>query len=700
MRSIERIAMLLGILVCVCGLCACNGKKREVDNKDKEADLVYPAKNISAFCTDEEGNLYACDGETGSLCVFDKDGVQVEHVNIKPMEYHGLCYVDGVLYATASEFVGETELSGMCLVKLSMEDGSQTVLYENPNAWTSRRLAYGNGHLYFLVLEAMDLAEAALLSDPTGEYYYSGERLLGYSIESKEVKELSVERIVAFAKRDDTTLWVYAYDMDCGKYYYATYEPAADMMGEKGYVGDSANVLITTFAYDETEDKLLYADEFKSAVVAMEPGDLNSQSSFYQTEAGLSYDNELYCQDGCSYFLINGKVHRIKNSNYIKDYEPLRIYYSSHEYKIPEGTGFEINMVEVDEETMAMSMMAGDGDYDFLLLSTESPVAEQIRRVGAYEPLNKVPGVEKYLNESFAFIKEAATDDNGAVWMLPCDISCEVLVYNPELCLTYGIDFEKEYSNEALLKAQRVLEEAERNGNPSYYNYYFLRDRYRQMELYLADYAVVNGNACFNTELFRKYSKLYLDAKDQTGNEAFRYAWVSPGVPVYGATDEEVEEYYASYYSKVAFASMDKLNLALEYSSRIGGESYGILDYDFFRAKAMPSLEENKPAKNPASAFILVLNPKSVHLSEAKEFLSVLTERMNGEESIYRTRELEGEYSALEQKVHEIYSNSRIVYSYPDDVFWDEYLKYLNGEKVLDEVISELERKLNLYLKE
>lgn len=95
-----------------------------------------------------------------------------------------------------------------------------------------------------------------------------------------------------------------------------------------------------------------------------------------------------------------------------------------------------------------------------------------------------------------------------------------------------------------------------------------------------------------------------------------------------------------------------------------------------------------------------MLNPKSKHLEEAKEYLSVLAERLGSEESIYRTKELGGTYNAFEQSVHALYGNARIVFSYPDDVFWKEYTKYLQGEKTLDEVIPELERKLNIYLKE
>ena len=369
---------------------------------------------------------------------------------------------------------------------------------------------------------------------------------------------------------------------------------------------------------------------------------------------------------------------------------------------MPEGTGFEINMVEVDEETMAMSMMAGDGDYDFLLLSTDSPVAEQIRRVGAYEPLNRVDGVGEYLQESFAFMEAAATDENGAIWMLPCDISCDVLVYNPELCKAYGADLETEYSNEALWKLQQTLEKAEESGEPSYYSYSFLRDRFRVTGRYLADYAVVNGKANFDTPLFRKYSQWYKEENFREKDGVYRYARLNPGAeaPSYNSTEEEVAVYFEDYFSQVAFVATDKHTLSQEYSVNIDGGSYGFLDYDFFSVKPMPALEGGEFGSQLASAYILVLNPNSTHLAEAKEFLTVLTERLNAEESIYRTKELQREYNALERKVHDIYAEARIVFAYPDDVFEEEYLKYINGKKSLDEVIPELERKLNLYLKE
>lgn len=698
----KRVPVYIVLVFCVLGLFGCK-KSTEEKKVEKEADFVYPTDGVSLFCMDEVGNLYAYKKDTGSICVFDKDGVQTKSISVAEKEYFSLCYGDGVLYAVATD--DETGkgmyLSGICLVEISLEDGRQKTLYKNPNAWMAQELTYGNGKLFFIERELMETEEADLLSDPMGEYYYTGERLMCYSMETGSVEELFVDRIRAFTKKDEKTLFVYAYDFDYGKYYFATYEPESGVLGEKSYVGDYFNVFLEHFSYDAESGKLLREEVLKSVLVAMDPAEIDNQSSFYTVD-GVLGGTGLWCQDGRSYFLLNGEIHRIKNDNYIRDYDPIRIYYNSHVFTIPEGTGFEINMVEVDEETMAMAMMAGDSDYDFLLLSTDSPVAEQIRRVGAYEPLNNLEGVENYLQESFDFMREAATDTNGEVWMLPCDVSCDVLVYQPEICKEYGVDLDAEYSNATLQRLQRALEEAEESGESSYYRYNILADRTRVMESYLADYAVVNGEASFDTPLFRMYSEWYKEEENRSNEKVFRNAHFNPGasVPGFGATVEEVAAHFAEFFSRVAFAATDRHTLEQEYSVSVDGGSYGFLDYDFFSVKPMPPLEDEKPTKNLASAYILVLNPKSVHLAEAKEFINVLAERLKGEESIYRTKELQGEYNALEREVHEIYADARIVFSYPDDVFWNEYLKYLNGEKSLDEVITELERKLNLYLKE
>ena len=64
------VIFLFGIF----GLLGCRKGK---DKKEVmiEADLKYPVKDASAFCLDEEGNLYAYSNELESICIFDKEGV-------------------------------------------------------------------------------------------------------------------------------------------------------------------------------------------------------------------------------------------------------------------------------------------------------------------------------------------------------------------------------------------------------------------------------------------------------------------------------------------------------------------------------------------------------------------------------------------------------------------------------------------------
>lgn len=696
-KQMERYVFFPVLFFLLAGLCACQKEKEVI--KEKEPDFVYPAEEVTAFGLGADGCLYVCEADE-RICGYDKTGVQIKEVSAEPGKYECLCVADGKLYAAVSRTVMESgyEIESSLLVEISLADGSVRSLYENALPSTITGMELVNGSLYFLELAPYSEAEAAALNDPEGGYLYYGERLMKLDPVAGEAEEITVERLKGFCKRDEEGLWLYAYDIDMAEFYFTEYNVKGGTFGERHHEGQTVDNYIRNLAYDNTYGKLLYVNGFKAAVLAVEPENAGNQASVFGTTALLKNWSALQYQDGYTYFLSDGKVTRIRNSNYIRENAPLKIYSTSF-YDLPEGTGFNLNLEHVDEETMAMALMAGDSDYDMLVLSTAEPLARQIRRTGAYEPLNKVEGVAEYLDTGFDYIKEAATAENGAVWMLPYEVDSTVLLYHPEVCARYGTELESGYTYEKLIQLNRALEAAEET-NPAYYelNSYRLLDV--ALEQYLVDYAVVNGSAQFDTELFRRYSMLI---KEEYGRErgSSRYSQIVPGnmISMIGRPDEQIAADYAEYYSSVAVAMADKRFLSRKHGL-IGGSTFGIFQYDFFRVKPLPSLEEEKPQKSIAEAVFLVLNPKSEHLEEAKEYLSVLAERLGQEESIYRTKELSGTYNALEQSVHALYGDARIVFSYPDDVFRAEYAKYLRGEKTLDEVIPELERKLDTYLKE
>lgn len=696
-KQLERYVFFPVLFFLLAGICACRKEKEVI--KEKEPDFVYPAEEVTAFCLGADGCLYACEADE-RICQYDKMGVQMKEIPAETRKYELLCVADDKLYAVISKAVTENayEIESSLLVEISLADGRVRDLYENPLPSTITGMELVNGSLYFLEMVSYEQAEAAALDDREGGYFYYGERLMKVDPATGEAEKILVERLKGFCKKDEESLWLYAYDIDMGEFYFTEYSAKSGTCGKRYYGGQTINGYIRNLAYDNTYGKLLYVDEYKAVMLAVEPESAENQTSVFETAAQLKNWGALQYQDGYTYYLSGGKVTRVRNSNYIRNNAPLKIYSTSF-YDLPEGTGFNLNLEHVDEETMAMVLMAGDSDYDMLVLSTAEPLAQQIRRTGAYAPLNQIENVARYLDTGFDYIKEAATAENGAVWMLPYEVDCKVLLYHPELCAQYGTEFESGYTYEKLLHLERALEAAEET-NPAYYELNSYRLLHAALEQYLADYAVINGSAQFDTELFRRYSGLL---KEEYGHNRVpsRYSSVAPGMVIssLGKTEEQFAADLAEYYADVAVVMADKWFLSRKYGF-VGGNMFEIFQYDFFKVKQFPPLEEEKPQKSIAEAVFLVLNPKSKHLEEAKEYLSVLAERLGSEESIYRTKELGGTYNTLEQSVHALYGDARIVFSYPDDVFWAEYVKYLRGEKTLDEVIPELERKLNTYLKE
>lgn len=54
----------------------------------------------------------------------------------------------------------------------------------------------------------------------------------------------------------------------------------------------------------------------------------------------------------------------------------------------------------------------------------------------------------------------------------------------------------------------------------------------------------------------------------------------------------------------------------------------------------------------------------------------------------------------LVDDLYKIYENGEIVFTYPKELFKDDFIKYLAGEKDIDSVIEESDRRLDIYLNE
>ena len=416
--------------------------------------------------------------------------------------------------------------------------------------------------------------------------------------------------------------------------------------------------------------------------------DTSNQTLYYPLTGMTGDGNSLQYLNGYTYYHMmqedGNKIIRIYNKAYIKDNPALKSYVLSsvgRSYR-PDSFGYQLDFEELDYGDLATVLLAGDADYDFLILSSEDQMGRIMRDLGAYEPLDSIEGVRNVLGRSYNYIEEAATTEEGDIWMLPLDIDCPILIYNPSLCEQYGIDIADIDTYEKLINAVVPLPE----DDSVLYNIPYYMMTIDITNKYLMEYGVQGNKSYFDTSIFRKYAEIMsiYDENEIDGEGVFGKRI---GIGTY--FQDNLPEYLDEYYSNVLLVMKKSRDLIEEY--------YG---FDFFKASATPGLEEGKEIKSKMSCYFIVLNPNSNKLEYVKEYLSLVCNSMLEENDSFMFKDFETPENQLEMEIREIYSNGQIFFEYPYEIFSDEMMAYRYDGKPLDEAIKEMERKMDMYLNE
>lgn len=677
--------------------CAKNDKQPVQESKKEQeniSDVEYVTGNVTAFCVDEKGQIYTCEEGKEIISVYDGEGMKLSEIAVDGgtdagSRYNVLCAGEGVLYASDCVEKG--------IVEIDIATGKRELLYATQDSghWYLLDMTVCNGSLYFMYQKPVELAEMQLLTDYAEGYNYIGERVVWLDLETKQAEEMEVPGVKRLCKKSDSEILFYAYVTENG-FSYRVYDTETGSYSAEYEAKQELDLRMSAvMTYDDSMDRLLYPDSVSGQLRAIDITKKASQTDFYSTGLSSFGTNSLQCVNGYTYFVVQGKVTRIANSNYIKKTEPLKIGSISRLYEPVGGLGYQVSLEYLESEEMALKLLAGDSDFDLMILSSEYDLARQIERTGAYVPLNEVEGVDAYLESCFDYIGEAATAENGAVWMLPYEVDTRVLVYQPELCEKYGADFSGELTYAEFLKYLKALQ-AVTNEDELYIK---IRTFWWQaLQEYMANYGVKNGEAQFDTELFRAFAP---KLKGMVFKE-FHFGIEPSYIGI--KTLEELRETVQNFFHSYAFGVLDKMDLEQKYGmlNYVNNVLYtaSIFDFDFFEARSMPSIAEGEEKKGLAHTTFYVINPNSKRKEEAMEYLATLAKTLLETESIYRTEELVGDYSNLEKQVHDVYADAEIFFAYPDDVVGAEYMEYMTGEISLEEMIQEAERKFNIYLKE
>ncbi|MGN1422282.1 MAG: antitoxin VbhA family protein, partial [Oscillospiraceae bacterium] len=92
----------------------------------------------------------------------------------------------------------------------------------------------------------------------------------------------------------------------------------------------------------------------------------------------------------------------------------------------------------------------------------------------------------------------------------------------------------------------------------------------------------------------------------------------------------------------------------------------------------------------------------SEHLQDAINYLTEVIKYQSENEDTFIFREEAGKYSEspVIKPLLELCSDTELYFTYPSELYLDDFSKYLSGEISLDEFIAEADRKLKVYLNE
>lgn len=660
--------LTLCILLSSCGKESGGGGMEEADLFDpSNAILHYETGAINFLCTGENGTLYTYSRKGKKLTEYNAKGEYANEYPLEAKDVYAISFYGGTLYY----------ISGKQLCAMELATGASEVLHTfDGDMFMFGRMAALDDSVFIIRKEQYKEEWAELDYAEEYGYTYGGEELLCFSISTGEMEKPDIPNIKQISRKNDRELLVYAYD-DEGGFYFTVYHTDG-RMEEKRYTGIKFGT-VNDIAYDEELDQIVCTDF--EGVFLTRLDDFSGKAYAYEN-APVGYQT-FSCADGFTYdiFDVNGKdiLIRLQNRLLVRDVPALKGYALSR-FFAPKRHGYPIALEEIREDEMALVLMAGDADYDFLVLDSSFQIAQNIRRLGAYYPLNSLAGLDALFGDSHAYVKEGATAENGDIWMLPLDVECPFLFYNEKMIEKFGITVSQLSNYTQLLECTLRLPD---DGSVLYSIPYLLM-MWDVENQYLGNYAIKDGHADFRQEIFKTYldTRLKFDGRVERDSSLFNN---------HGEYDYVMS--MEGYFENMLF-SMERSTVADR------GSWLRYDRYDFIHVLPAPGIQEGEKFKNQALVRMLVVNPNSEHKEEVFAYLGEVCGgiRENEYSLMLATNDYTGK--PLWQEMQAIVADAVIYFKYPYEIISDEVRNYANGTKSYEDTVSEMERKMDMYLNE
>ncbi len=646
--------VLAGAVVLSLTGAACKKEEAYVGVPVQEVCTIYDAENVLAYTLDEAGNMYGFElefeEESGAVEVelikWDKEGNCVFSRCFDLEKSSGLSAMavqDNLLYFVADGFDGTDVCSSLYTYHLETEE----ITFVQSFRYLKRveRILVSKDRVYLLGRNR--ITSAGGTSD---SYSYNGEKVLWCSLDTKEVFELGFAEPIDMTLTEDGTPVFYIHEED--GFLLVSYNEKADTVKT---LAKTAEYRMNSFALcDEGENVLYYTER---GLVLSKVSELEVESELYPEtsfwDKGLCFVNgRVACQTA------NGDLVQFPLEQVKKETETIRFLSVGFESQTPYGCGYRIdrrNFTEEEMDKFALKVLAQDKDFDLCMVDTTDSISYNLKDNGVFYPLNEVPGIEEYLDSCFPYVKEAAIDEDGLIWMLPIEVNIPGFVMDGDKVSEY--DFTDSMTFETYFRAQEALSEEERNQTDTPW-VLFMKHFFRQY---------FSQNDTVDTATFRDTMKLFSEYFDCING----YSAGGDGRPaIYHCASNESD--YGAYYM-TAFAENKVVY-------------------------PMPKVTEGD--KNSGTCLFLAVNPESDRLEETLQYLGdwIAYTMKQTEQPLFFADRAIGE-DTYEHSLYELYRNGEISFAIEAEIT-EGYDEVIEDVTKLEAYIAETDRKLKVYLKE
>ncbi|MCL2030591.1 MAG: hypothetical protein FWG93_03515 [Oscillospiraceae bacterium] len=693
-----------------------------VDPEEYDDYFVYPAimgseGSITGFAADENGTVYIAysvyhdspgvsAGE--QITAYDMNGGVLARYEI-PAEVFSvgqICVGDGALYYTASA-AGEDGKSQRYIFRLDLQTQAITRLDTPSNLfpWVSsnalpltsdvntlyaaiKKLAYLDGKLYILGIQedyiTNEYDDVLGFIEDTGDVFYSfqydGTVLAAYDIANDAVEIVFGRLLHDFALTPYGTIILQANDpeYDRAEHYANSRTYFAELFLDTMSIGEKIYRDIPSPAGFATDGLGVMFSSMNALMLDSPNGvyywSLGEDTGI--TNLGENKRRDILSSDAIAY--ANGytfyhrnvntgrefehTITRIRNSAYIDLTPPIQIIGANLYGGIPRQ-GHNIQFSALSHDEFALAVLSGGVAYDLAYVSSRQDFAYNLRKQGSFYPLNDVPGVMEFLEECHPFVREAATDTDGNVWMLPISVEAAGILYHVENSQKAGLDFANAETVDDIISLVRKGAAYNPEG----------RD-------YVFNPAILSRNVLIR----------YLRDNDTLETPEFRR--LAPALKEF--TRERIQWGRDMPFIILNEAGESIPNDGFLFDNQSVQTSAHVIGRDDLSIAPLTGTG----AANPADAVFFCVNSDSRHLEKTLEYISHVCAYLSSQKDAgMLAAPAAYSDSAYARRRRELYAGSVIDFNLSDEVFADDFDRYLRDEISLDTLIREAGRKLAMY---